>query len=160
MKLSKSNFEFILTKNKNKKQNKQTKSSAASALPTHPDDLFFGHRDCSHLLSSSSGETAAGAAVNEPGALGGGRAGRADPAPGAGCGWSEGTGAAGGGGGGVGGGGRRRRRRHLRPLESAGRSRQSGSAGWSQPAFPSNLGTGQQEHRQMKSDHFLPYLQP
>lgn len=92
-----------------------------------------------HLLSGSSVQCDSGG--SESGAVG---AGRDDRAPGAGCGWSEGRGAAAGGGGGaapgrgcVGGGGCRRRR--FPHPESAGRSRRSGPVGWSHRASPSNL---------------------
>lgn len=84
-----------------------------------------------------------GAAGSEQGAVG---AGRAERAPGAGCGWSEGRGVAEGGGGGaepdrgcVGGGGRCRFHQHR---GSAGRSRRSGPAGWTHRAFPLNLPNG------------------
>lgn len=97
-----------------------------------------------HLLSGSSVQCDSGG--SESGAVG---AGRDDRAPGAGCGWSEGRGAAAGGGGGaapgrgcVGGGGCRRRR--FPHPESAGRSRRSGPVGWSHRASPSNL-SGEKE---------------
>lgn len=71
-------------------------------------------------------------------------AGYADHAPGAGCGWSEGRGAAEGCGrcatpdrGCVGGGGH-----HFPHQENAGRSRWSGPAGWNRQPYPSNLPVG------------------
>lgn len=90
------------------------------------------------------------AAGNEQGAAG---AGRADRAPGAGCGRSEGRGAAEGGGRGatpdrgcVGGGGCRCRLRHFRLRGSADRSRQSAPAGWNLRPYPSNLPLGETQH--------------
>lgn len=91
---------------------------------------------CSHLLRGrfvqcDSGGRETGAAGNVQGAVG---AAHADRAPGAGCGWSEGRGAAEGGecgvptGRGCVGGGGCRRRCFLHQ-ESAGRSRQSGADG-------------------------------
>ena len=92
-------------------------------------------------VQCDSGGRETGAAGNEQGAVG---AGHADHAPGAGCGWSEGRGAAEGGGGGetpgrgcVGG------VRCFLHWESAGRNRRSAPAGWNHRAYPSNLTEGE-----------------